>query len=132
ELYALATDPGETEDVASDAALAPIRDRLAAALLAWQQASGDPWAEESCARRSCGKLARRSCARPGHRGPERGDAQTTRVPASMGAEGASRMEVDSSSVSAHRSMHSERSPRIRVGLRLISPITVRPCSSSSV
>ena len=47
ELYALATDPGETEDVASDAALAPIRDRLAASLLAWQQASGDPWAEES-------------------------------------------------------------------------------------
>src|SRR5699024_6180722 len=72
ELYALATDPGETEDVASDAALAPIRDRLAASLVAWQQAAGEPGAEESWARRSCGKLARRSCARPGLTVPSAG------------------------------------------------------------
>ncbi|WP_162801608.1 sulfatase-like hydrolase/transferase [Brachybacterium saurashtrense] len=44
ELYALRTDPGERHDVAADPALAPIRERLAASLAAWQRDSGDPWA----------------------------------------------------------------------------------------
>lgn len=59
-------------------------------------------------------------------------SQTTGVPGGMSREGASSTLADSSGVSAHRSIASDTSPRIRAGSRLSSTTTLRPVSSSTV
>ncbi|MOA56863.1 hypothetical protein D3C78_1809300 [compost metagenome] len=54
------------------------------------------------------------------------------VPGAMGTRGCNSTLWLSSGVSAQSNMHSDRSPRILVGLRLVSTTTSLPISSSSL
>ena len=47
ELYDLASDPHEWVNLANDPKYAPVRDRLAKALAAWQQDTADPFADKA-------------------------------------------------------------------------------------